>query len=697
MSTTHLALVGAGPRGISVLERLAAYLRAASDKHSQSGQTQYTHPRVTVHIIDDSQIGAGRVWDTTQTRTLCMNTLADAVTLFTEPGSTVGAPVLSGPTLYEWIRLIRGDDLLAALDAGTLNYDTDAEVVAAKQELFRQHPPRDGIAEDYREELAGSVEQSNPSRALYGEYLRWVYRVAVAQLPDSVDVVEHNSRAIRIQQADREAQAGNAGSTPDYDARDSDAPDYDTPDCGTRDYDLITLADGTTISAHATVLATGWVLNADNDEQYQLRAANQSENLRWIGPNNPVEQPVEMIPAGQPVLVRGLGMGFFDLMALCTLGRGGFFEVDPTSRSGLRYRASGTEPRFVVTSRRGYPFLPKSDYGSLPPKAQMARLQDALAAAQNRARIDFSTDFAPAIIRDAFEAFYRTLARVRPDAIMTSVDEIISVIDSTPVHVLLDSHGVHGALAQHASEFCDLQPYFHPRAESTSQVADSLARDIDEALKGTDSPIKAALWVFASCRKPVGIAGSQGKFTPDSAAPTLHEVMALGQMVGSGPPLFRSQQLLALVDAGLVDFLGAHPRLEVSADEFMLTCGSGVAARRASATTLVDAWLPKPDIRVPADLLSQSLFASGRIRPFVVDGAQTGSPETDSNTRRTIHPDGSQDSRLHIIGIPTHAQMPDTTISPMPGTDPLMLQETDKTARSLHAIIRDLPDATRQS
>ncbi|MDK4319331.1 MAG: exopolyphosphatase [Corynebacterium propinquum] len=692
MSTTHIALIGAGPRGISVLERLAAYLQEASGKHSRPGHAQPSAPRVTVHIIDDSQIGAGRVWDTDQTRTLCMNTLADAVTLFTEPGSSVGAPVLSGPTLYEWIRLLRGDDLLAALEAGSLNYDTAAEVVAAKQELFRQHPPRDGIAEDYREELAGSVEQSNPSRALYGEYLRWVYRVAVAQLPDSVDVVEHNSRAIRIQQADiqradRDAQAGNTDS----------ASDYDAADVGTPNYDFITLADGTTISAHATVLATGWVLNADNDEQYQLRAANQSENLRWIGPNNPVEQPVETIPAGKPVLVRGLGMGFFDLMALCTLGRGGFFEVDPTSRSGLRYRASGTEPQFVVTSRRGYPFLPKSDYGSLPPKAQMPRLQDALAAAQNWERIDFSIDFAPAIIRDAFEAFYRTLARVRPDTIVTSVDEIISVIDSTPVHVLLDSHGVHNALARHASEFCDLQPYFHPRAESTSQVADSLARDIDEALKGTDSPIKAALWVFASCRKHVGIAGSQGKFTPDSASPSLQEVMALGQMVGSGPPLFRSQQLLALVDAGLVEFLGAYPQLEISADEFTLTCGSGVAARRASAATLVDAWLPKPDIRFPADLLSQSLYASGRIRPFVVDGVQTGSPETDTNTRRTIHPDGVQDSRLHIIGIPTHAQMPDTTISPMPGTDPLMLQETDHTARSLHAIIRDLPDATPQS
>ena len=158
----------------------------------------------------------------------------------------------------------------------------------------------------------------------------------------------------------------------------------------------------------------------------------------------------------------------------------------------------------------------------------MPRLQDALAAAQDWERIDFSIDFAPSIIRDAFEAFYRTLAHVRPDTIVTSLDEIVSVIDSTPVHVLLDSHGVHSALARHTSDFCDLQPYFHPRAESTSQVADSLARDIDEALKGTDSPIKAALWVFASCRKHVGIAGSQGKFTPDSASPSLQDLRFWG-------------------------------------------------------------------------------------------------------------------------------------------------------------------------
>ena len=94
MQRIHIAIVGAGPRGISVIERLGSYLRAATSAQP-----------VTIHLIDDSQIGAGRVWDTTQTRTLCMNTLADAVTLFTEPGASVNSPVVEGPTLFEWIRL----------------------------------------------------------------------------------------------------------------------------------------------------------------------------------------------------------------------------------------------------------------------------------------------------------------------------------------------------------------------------------------------------------------------------------------------------------------------------------------------------------------------------------------------------------------------------------------------------------------
>ena len=100
-----IAIIGAGPRGISITERIAAYLK------ERGGGS------VTLHIIDDAQLGAGRVWETAQTRTLCMNTLAGAVTLFTEPGATVGAPVVEGPTMYEWVQALRGERSHPLIDA----------------------------------------------------------------------------------------------------------------------------------------------------------------------------------------------------------------------------------------------------------------------------------------------------------------------------------------------------------------------------------------------------------------------------------------------------------------------------------------------------------------------------------------------------------------------------------------------------
>ncbi|MGO1411675.1 MAG: FAD/NAD(P)-binding protein, partial [Microbacterium sp.] len=85
-----IAIVGGGPRGVLLLDRMVANLGELGPRP------------LDVHIIDDTQIGAGRVWRTDQTRELCMNTLADAVTLFTDESVTMAGPVGHGPTMYEW-------------------------------------------------------------------------------------------------------------------------------------------------------------------------------------------------------------------------------------------------------------------------------------------------------------------------------------------------------------------------------------------------------------------------------------------------------------------------------------------------------------------------------------------------------------------------------------------------------------------
>ncbi|GAB3703479.1 hypothetical protein GCM10027595_18020 [Corynebacterium nasicanis] len=446
------------------------------------------------------------------------------------------------------------------------------------------------------------------------------------------------------------------------------------------DADEIELSDGTVLTADATVLALGWQVPGPTPAG---SAAADSAGT-WIRPDNPVEQQIHLIPESGPVLVRGLGMGFFDIMALLTLDRGGVFHPDPTARSGLRYEASGREPHLIVTSHRGYPYLPKSDYGGLPPKVKGPRLRQVLRELAAAERIDYGTQVFPAVIADAFEAYYRTLARVRPAAVDLPAEEFAALLTG-------DLEGDEALVAQHTREPFSLRALLEPladvhgtRAEVTEVIAQRMSTDIHEAALGTESPVKAALWSINAARKPTAVLGAQDRYTLESRRGLFATMSALGQMVGSGPPLFRSRQLLALVDAGLVTFLGAHPSVRAEDDGFVASSPT-TAGAEVRSRVLVDAWMHSPDIRRPADPLALSLLESGRARPVEVstsDGQRfpTGSPEIDPETRLLVGADGGVDKRVSLIGIPTWGQMADTTISPMPGTDPLMLQETDRAA-----------------
>lgn len=81
-----VAVVGAGPRGTSVLERLCA----SAPELLASGA------RLTVHVVDPSPPGPGRVWRTDQPAELLMNTVSCQVTLFTDD-SVDCSPDPSGP------------------------------------------------------------------------------------------------------------------------------------------------------------------------------------------------------------------------------------------------------------------------------------------------------------------------------------------------------------------------------------------------------------------------------------------------------------------------------------------------------------------------------------------------------------------------------------------------------------------------
>lgn len=662
----RIAIIGLGPRGASLIERLGAHL-----------STRPQEPRLELHLIDDSQPGPGRIWRTDQTRELCMNTLADAVTLFTEPGATVTGPVIEGPTLFEWCVLAR------ETSAGPVG----STIPRARTVAFAEYPARPGVTADYREELAQLRPESHPSRALYGEYLAWFYQRAVAELPAGVRVIHHRARATAIER----------------------------DDCGERiSLDRPTMAGAASITVDAVIAATGWLPRTPTRADATLEAGvAQHSGLTWVRDGSPVEQDLDGILPGEHAIVRGLGMGFFDTLTLLTLGRGGTYVADTDAPGGLTYLPSGREPILHVTSRRGVPFRAKSRYGGLPPRAEQRLLREVDWREVPRP-IDFDRLLWPRIVGDAFLAHAATLRRVAPaalgDALSSDPDAVLAqleravraaiapVLDGTlPADITSTVALVTDAVAplipdpahrlDLAGEISPVDHSFANPAAFDAWVADRVAADLREVDLGENSPAKAGFWSVSSARGFAAQVGTLGGFDAESRSSGATLLTALGAMLGSGPPAFRNNELLALAAAGVVHFVGPEARLTVDERGFVAS-SAAVAGSEVTARALIDAWMHSHDARASADPLTQSLLEAGRARVFTVAARRRSGPvetagiDIDAATGRLIGADGELDPAIHFSGIPVDATLHGTVISPMPGTDPPMLRETDRVSRS---------------
>ncbi|MBW0119419.1 FAD/NAD(P)-binding protein [Pseudonocardia abyssalis] len=145
--TSSIAIVGAGPRGAGVLERLAA---SAPELHPEG---------LDVHLIDPYPAGAGRIWRHAQSPLLAMNSMAADVTMFTDDSVVCDGPVVPGPSLWDWVRT---------------GPEVDPELV---------------------DELAAVTAATFPSRRLQSAYLAWVLQRVIDGLPDGMRAHVHRTRA----------------------------------------------------------------------------------------------------------------------------------------------------------------------------------------------------------------------------------------------------------------------------------------------------------------------------------------------------------------------------------------------------------------------------------------------------------------------------------------------------------------------
>lgn len=636
-----LCIVGVGPRGTSVVERLAALATELAPE-----------ARWTLHLVDDAPLGAGRIWRTDQVHELCMNTLAGAVTLFTDERSTVRAPRVDGPTLYEWCLLAHESLHPDAVDPAA------ALVPAAHRAAFGEVALPAALTDHAHlvAELDGIRPESHPSRALYGAYATWCLDRALAALPRTVRVLTHRTRATAV------VESG--------DGR-----------------ERVLLADDGRIDADAVILSLGWLRSeppiGDRLRQREAEAAG----LTWIRDASPVEQPLDRIPAGATTIVRGLGMGFFDAMALLSSGRGGRFTG---SGDALVYLPSGEEPVLHVTSNRGLPFRAKTRYGRLPPRAEQTFFSRFDPSALGR-RIDFEIDLLPLIEQDGHAGWYRRRHELHPEAFAAPLEEVIATI-ADPALRGTDLDAAIAALVPRAEDRFDLGAAADPvpgRFDSPAAYQEAVLAfvraDLHESALGERSALKAALWEMNAARGAVARYLSFDAATAEThASPAYRRFLAFGGMIGSGPPAFRNAQLLALAEAGLVHFLGPAATIAVDGDAFVATSAqvNGSAVR---ATVLLDAFLAGHDAGSTRDPLLAGLAGRGVLRSHTrvaIDGSRIAGPgiDVDPASGRLRRGDGILNPRIHAIGIPVNDNRGDTIVSPMPRTDAMFLRESDGAA-----------------
>ncbi|MFJ3585436.1 FAD/NAD(P)-binding protein [Streptomyces sp. NPDC090127] len=574
-----VVIIGAGPRGTGVLERIAAN---APELYGGSG--------LDIHVVDPYPPGGGRIWRHDQSPLLQMNSQARDVTLFTDASVEMTGPVLPGPTVHEW---------------------------------------------------AGGDARAFVSRRAHSGYLRWAYERAVAALPAGVVVHHHRRTALRV------AGAWNGRQTVWLEG-------LDTP-----------------LAADAVILAQGHLDAEPDQEQRELAAHATRHGLQYLPPAYTADSDLSRLAPGAPVLVRGLGLAFVDLMVLLTEGRGGRYE-DGT------YVPSGREPVLYVGSRRGVPYHAKIAYplvGERPPLPRHLGPAEVDRLLALPGGFDFRRDVWPLVAKELGFAYYHRLFSAHPDRTR------LAWAAFERAHAACPPGGPElGALLARAvpdpADRLDLAALDRPLAgvrhasaaalqeHLRGYVAADLARRRDPA-RSPDLALSHALLGVYGQLAPLGDLGTwwHGFFSS----------------LASGPPAPRLRSLLALSRAGVVRFLGADLRVAVEGGVFRAQSPT-LPGRATEARALVEARLPEPTVATTRDALLRALHTDGAA------ATPAGLLAVDPVDGRVLDRAGRPHPRRFALGPHTGARGPGGF--PRPGGNGLALRQNDATARAALALLR---------
>ncbi|WP_189984164.1 FAD/NAD(P)-binding protein [Streptomyces capoamus] len=554
---------------------------------THAARPDWTGRRLVVEVVDPDGTGIG-IHAVDQPDHLLLNTVAAQVSLFPDE-ATVGEVIGDrGPDLYTWV--------------------TDRGLKVGEDGYTLGDEGRPVRPDDYL-----------PRRVL-GEYLAWFLRRLLDRVPEHVEIRFHRATATGL----------------------SAGPD---------DSRRITLDTGETLRVDTVFLTTGHTPPAAPDPG----APGGHRRVHGIYP--PAAAFAD-VTAGQTVALGGTGLSAMDVLASLTLGRGGRYEA---ADEGLRYLPSGREPRILLFSRTGIPFRARPAAnrtgGPYRPVVFTPGALDRLRSAGDDRPLSLHGDLLPLIRTEMRIAFHRRAAALArgTDAEHALTERLRAAADAGTVE-----DDLRALDREHADRFGHFDPQeqlFPDSAEFDSSDAyqkwyeERLRSDLVEARLGLGgSPVKAGLEVLRDLRDVIRHAVDFGGLDEDSHDEFYGSFTATLNRSVTGPQLDRHEELLALLEAGVVSVpFGPAPRVEWDGRAWRISSTRLGTGHGAPADWLAYATSGQPDVEATGSPLLADLLAGGRIRRHR-PGARSSRGVDITADQHPVAADGRPDRKVRVLG-----------------------------------------------
>ena len=620
-----LALVGLGPRGAGLLERLVSNAAEGVVGGADQG-------RIEVHVIDPFPAGGGRVWRDTQSGLLRLNTTTEDLTAFVDDSVVMEGPVTPGPTLFEW--------------CGTYGVDLTEPALAA--------------------EAAALGPMDFPTRRLASAYFGFALDRTRRRAPDWLTIVSHAQPVVDLLSSGSDTER-----------------DVVVLEDGQRiDADAVVLLNGHVDVRPAPEHAR--LMEFADDHRLTYLPPGYGGDLDLTS----IEAGQDTIVRGfglgfvdlMILLTEGRGGRFVPagdrLRYLCS-GREPRLLVG--SRRGVPYHAKPmyrlqvakpSTPTFCTTEAvtslvdRGTPITFWSDLWPLIGREVTWAYYVELALGH------------PARVRGSWSEFATTYAELPWGS--PAYDRWISTVVPDPadrLDLLALDRPLGGRAVTDRTAFSEMLRD-HIRAD--------LARRTDVGFSADLGAFHALLMVLPIIGPALGSALMDPHSLIDDV---LGWFMGFFSFYASGPPPDRLEQLLALEEAGVVSFLGAELQISTDRSREAFVARSASVDGEVLAPALIDATLPAFDLDRSLDPLLSSLASRGETAAHrLTDAAgrrlDTGQVQVDASYR-LVRADGTSARRTFALGMHT---MIKSAAFARPGSNGPVHRQNDHLARTLLAL-----------